>query len=197
MFFEQHALEPEYRCGLFLAVARQGRPRSADPRRLEDCMERGYVRASGDGKPSQDPRGISPPTSSLSRTSRSTATPMSPTAATLTWRPSQRSAPGGGGSNRPPVSSPWTGAHRPISKPRRRRWRDRRLGLRAPVHGDETGGLFDPPQPGADRREGRQIIVAAVGDMGVAIERDVGDGELVGREIARVLRWFSITCSAA
>ena len=59
------------------------------------------------------------------------------------------------------------------------------LGSRLPVHGHETGGLFDPPQPGADRGECREVEVAAVGDMGVAVQRDVGDGELAGGEISR------------
>src|SRR5712671_4664298 len=50
------------------------------------------------------------------------------------------------------------------------------LGAGLPVHRDEAGGLLDPPQPAADRREGREVEVAAVGDMGVAVQRDVGDG---------------------
>src|SRR6267154_5069625 len=57
------------------------------------------------------------------------------------------------------------------------------LGAGLPVHRDEAGGLLDPPQPAADRREGREVEVAAVGDMGVTVQRDVGDGELAGSKI--------------
>ncbi len=52
-----------------------------------------------------------------------------------------------------------------------------------PIHRDKSGGLLDPLQPCPDRREGRQVEVAAVGDVGVAVERDVGDGELLGGEV--------------
>ena len=90
----------EYRRRLFLAGAGQGRPRLADARagRLDGARLR---RAAGDGKSPQDPSIILPPASSPSPTSRSTATPMSPTAATTTSRPFRRSAPGCAGSSRP------------------------------------------------------------------------------------------------
>ncbi len=57
------------------------------------------------------------------------------------------------------------------------------FGAGVPIHRDEAGGLFDAAQPCADRRECREIVIAAVGDMGVAIERDIGDRELAGGEI--------------
>src|ERR1019366_994346 len=40
-------------------------------------------------------------------------------------------------------------------------------GIGPPIQGDVAGNLLDPPQPGPDRREGREIVIAAVGDMGV------------------------------
>jgi len=52
------------------------------------------------------------------------------------------------------------------------------LGAGPPVHVDESRRLLDPSQPGADRRECREIVVAAFGDMGVAVERNIGDREL-------------------
>ena len=52
-----------------------------------------------------------------------------------------------------------------------------------PVHRHEAGCLLDPAQPCADGGEGGEVEVAAVGDMGVAIQRDVGDGELAGGEV--------------
>jgi hypothetical protein len=58
---------------------------------------------------------ILPPANSRSPTSRCTATPMSPTAATSIWQPSPRSAPGCGEWNRPPASSPWTRRREPRS----------------------------------------------------------------------------------
>src|SRR5205807_4534143 len=54
---------------------------------------------------------------------------------------------------------------------------------RPPVHRYESRGPLDAMQPGADCGKGREVEVAALGDMGVAIQRDVGDGELVGGEI--------------
>src|ERR1700675_2805744 len=41
------------------------------------------------------------------------------------------------------------------------------FGAGSPVHRNESRGLLDPPQPGADRGEGREVVVAVVGDMGV------------------------------
>src|SRR5258705_3843845 len=49
------------------------------------------------------------------------------------------------------------------------------LGAGPPVHVDETRRLLDPSQPRADRRKCREVVIAAVGDMGVAVERDIGD----------------------
>ena len=93
MFFEQHALEPNIGAAYFwLSLVKGGR--DLQTHALEDWMERGYARAAGDGKPPQDHTPISPPASSRSPTSRSMATPTSPTAATTIWRPSRRSAPG-------------------------------------------------------------------------------------------------------
>ena len=102
----------EYRRRLFLAVAGQGRPRPADPRAggLDGARLCGVA---GDGKSPQDPRTISPRASSRSPTSRSMATPMSPTAATTISRPSPRSAPGCAGSSRPPALSAWIGGPTP------------------------------------------------------------------------------------
>src|SRR5258707_5064778 len=57
------------------------------------------------------------------------------------------------------------------------------LGAGFPVHGHESRRLLDPPQPRADRRECREVIIAAVGDMAVAVERDIGDRELAGGKI--------------
>jgi hypothetical protein len=54
---------------------------------------------------------------------------------------------------------------------------------RPPIHRDETWARFDPLQPGPYRRELPKVKVAAVGEMGIAVERDVGDCELAGREI--------------
>src|SRR5579871_3520717 len=54
---------------------------------------------------------------------------------------------------------------------------------RLPVHRHKAGDLLDPSEPGADRWKGRQVIVALVGDMGVAVQRYVGDRELTGSEI--------------
>src|ERR1700722_15118867 len=34
-------------------------------------------------------------------------------------------------------------------------------GVGPPIHADEPGRLFPPPQPGADRRESRQVEIAA------------------------------------
>ncbi len=108
MFFEQHALEPNIGAAYFwLSLVRGGR--DLQTHALEDWMERGYARAAGDGKSPQDPSTILPPASSRSPTSRSTATPMSPTAAIMTSRRSPPSAPGCGGSSRPLVSSAWIG----------------------------------------------------------------------------------------
>src|SRR3984885_2188941 len=92
----------------------------------------------------------------------------------------------------------WGGAYRNTAK-----WRQKRryahypgnssplfylsgLGRRfggLPVHADEAGGLLDASQPGPNRREGREVVVALIGDMGVAVERDIGDRELAGGEI--------------
>src|SRR5258707_5027968 len=61
----------------------------------------------------------------------------------------------------------------------------RSLGAGSPVHRNESRGLLDSPQPGADRGEGREVVVAVVGDMGIAVERDVRDRELARGEIDR------------
>src|SRR5882672_1657907 len=42
---------------------------------------------------------------------------------------------------------------------------------RPPVHVDKARSLLDPPQPCANRGECREVVIAAVGDMGVAVER--------------------------
>src|SRR5580692_2340480 len=34
------------------------------------------------------------------------------------------------------------------------------VGAGPPIHRHEAGGLLDPPQPAADRREGRKVVVA-------------------------------------
>src|ERR1700687_831269 len=57
------------------------------------------------------------------------------------------------------------------------------LGAGPPVHGDEALCLFAPPQPCANRGECREVVIAAVGDMGVAVEGDIREGELARCEI--------------
>src|SRR5204862_5604462 len=47
---------------------------------------------------------------------------------------------------------------------RRDAWRIGDHGPGLPIHRDEARRLLDPAQPGADRRERRKIVVAAVGD---------------------------------
>src|SRR3981189_309899 len=54
---------------------------------------------------------------------------------------------------------------------------------RPPVHVDKARGLLDPPQPCTNRGECREVVIAAVGDMGVAVERDIRDRELARCEI--------------
>src|SRR5215475_5336139 len=59
--------------------------------------------------------------------------------------------------------------------------------VRTPVHRDKARSLFDALEPGADRREGRELEIAEFSDMGVAVEGDVGDSELVrGEKIMRL-----------
>src|SRR6516225_8576736 len=58
-----------------------------------------------------------------------------------------------------------------------------------PIHPDVPGLLGDALEPGADRGKSGEVEVAFIGDVGVAVERDVGDGvafggeEAVGREM--------------
>src|ERR1700734_2352684 len=61
--------------------------------------------------------------------------------------------------------------------------RDRHRG-RMPIHPDVAGLLGDALEPGADGGESGEVEVAFIGDVGIAVERDVGDGVAVGGEEA-------------
>src|SRR6266699_20361 len=52
-----------------------------------------------------------------------------------------------------------------------------------PVHRNESRDLLDPPQPRPDRGKCHEVVIAAVGDMGVAIERNIGDCQLARGKI--------------
>src|SRR6478609_3236414 len=49
------------------------------------------------------------------------------------------------------------------------------LGVLPPVHGDKARSLLDPVQPRSNRGECGEVVIAAIGDMGIAIKRDVRD----------------------
>jgi hypothetical protein len=51
-----------------------------------------------------------------------------------------------------------------------------------PVHRDVAGLVGNPLEPGPDSVKSGEVEVAFIGDMGVAIERDVGDGVAVRGE---------------
>ena len=55
---------------------------------------------------------------------------------------------------------------------------------RLPVHGDVVRLGGDAVEPVAHRRKAREIVVALVRQVGVGVERDVGDGIAVGGEEA-------------
>ena len=107
MFFEQHALEPNIGAAYFwLALVKGGRVLQTHA--LEDWMERGYaaLQVMENHLKSHD---FFAANSSRWPTSRCTATPMSPSAATSSSTPSPPSAPGCGASSRRRASSRWTG----------------------------------------------------------------------------------------
>src|SRR4029078_2190148 len=51
-----------------------------------------------------------------------------------------------------------------------------------PVHRHVAGWIDDAVEPGADRRKIVEREIALMGDVGVAVERDVRDGVMAGGE---------------